>query len=196
MSPGSALFVIDIQNDLARDPNTQIPHAARVVAAGEQIVSAARAAIKSQHLWTEDSLSSILFVQHEEKPEEGPLVRGTAPWELVFQPQAGADNEMLVHKTTRSTFESNPGLEAQLKDHGVTHIIAFGIQSDCCVLETCKAALDLGFRVTVLHGAHSTYNSGGRTAVEIEKDVEEELAGKGAIVVSWQDTVRAWEQRR
>ena len=42
-----------------------------------------------------------MFVQHEEPPEEGALVRGSKPWELVFEPEAGNESEILVGKTTR-----------------------------------------------------------------------------------------------
>ena len=95
---GTALFVIDIQNDLATDPRTQIPHADRVKKATTQILAAARGVI------TRNQSDIIVFVQHEETPESGPLVRGSEPWKLVFEPSEGglADGrEILVYKTTR-----------------------------------------------------------------------------------------------
>lgn len=94
------------------------------------------------------------------------------------------------------TFETNPGLEAQLKGQGISEIVTFGIQSECCVLETSKAALVLGFTVTILQGAHSTYDSPPKSAVEIERDVEEQLGQKGAKVIPWEDAIATWEQRR
>ncbi|KAL2694631.1 hypothetical protein Neosp_001216 [[Neocosmospora] mangrovei] len=95
--PNSALFVIDIQHDLARDPKTEIPHAARIRDAGEVILSAARGI--SQTGGAQSPL--IVFVQHEEPPEEGPLVKGSEPWKLVFEPQTNNSREILVSKTTR-----------------------------------------------------------------------------------------------
>jgi nicotinamidase-related amidase len=97
----TALFVIDIQNDLATDPETRIPHADRVKAAGGKILGAARAALGAEPGTSPGALASIIFVQHEEKPEDGPLVRGSEPWKLVFEPRAGVSRERLVPKWTR-----------------------------------------------------------------------------------------------
>lgn len=87
----TALFVIDIQHALAVDPEERIPHADRLVAAAKEVVDAARA-VKP---------ALIVFVQHEEAPESGGLVRGSEAWKLVFNPEQDATNELLVSKTTR-----------------------------------------------------------------------------------------------
>jgi nicotinamidase-related amidase len=87
------------------------------------------------------------------------------------------------------TFESNPGLAERLKREGITSIVALGIQSECCVLSTCKGALAAGFEVTLLHGAHSTYDSDAKTALEIEGEAEAELERAGAKIVPWQDVI-------
>jgi nicotinamidase-related amidase len=98
------------------------------------------------------------------------------------------------------TFQSNPSLGSELKEQGIQEIVAFGIQSECCVEATCEGALAAGFRVTLLSGAHSTYDAHqgpdgvvSKTAVEIESEVEERLKGKGAKVVVWEDVVAEWE---
>ena len=59
--------------------------------------------------------------------------------------------------------------------------------------ETCKGALDAGFRVTLLHGAHSTYDIKEKSAKEIEKDVEELLTSLGVSLVGWEDAVKIWK---
>lgn len=92
------------------------------------------------------------------------------------------------------TFESNPDLAATLRASGVDEIIAFGIQSECCVESTCGSALAAGFKVTLLSGAHSTYGVGNRTAIEIERELEERLRGKGAKIVPWEEAVGGWER--
>lgn len=98
-----------------------------------------------------------------------------------------------------NTFETNPGLADKLKSEGIGEVVTFGIQSECCVLETTKGALDLGFSVTLLQGAHSTYDSpepNSKTAVEIERDVDEEVKRAGAQLVPWEDAIATWKQRR
>ncbi|KAK4119823.1 Isochorismatase hydrolase [Parathielavia appendiculata] len=190
----AALFVIDIQNDLAIDPETCVPHAERVTAAGEFILKTARAYMETETGSTKPPLASIVFVQHEEKPEDGPLVRGSEPWKLVFEPRAGESRERLIHKTTRDTFASNPDLAAELKAAGINHIIAFGIQSECCVESTCNGAIDAGFGVTLLSGAHSTYDDGDKTAEDIEREVEDRLEKRGADVIDWTEAAFMWDK--
>lgn len=87
------------------------------------------------------------------------------------------------------TFKSNLQLAEQLKAEGVKTIVAFGIQSDCCVRATSKGALAAGFKVIILKGAHSTYDDGGKTAEEIERAVEDELREQGAEIIAWEDWV-------
>ncbi|KAL2179647.1 Isochorismatase-like protein [Thermothelomyces heterothallicus CBS 202.75] len=189
----AALFVIDVQNDLATDPATRIPHASRINTSGEKIIAAARAALQqAENNNSSSRLETIVFVQHEEKPEDGTLVRGSDPWKLVFEPLPGDARERLVAKWTRDTFESNPDLASELKASGIEEIIAFGIQSECCVESTCAGALAAGFRVTLLSGAHSTYGNGAKKAEELEHEVEERLRLKGARVVPWEELVASW----
>ncbi|AEO67464.1 uncharacterized protein THITE_2144817 [Thermothielavioides terrestris NRRL 8126] len=189
MATATALFVIDIQNDLATDPQTRIPHAERIREAGAKILSTARAIINAQRASAEELPAIIVFVQHEEEPENGPLVRGSEPWKLVFEPDDAAPSERLVAKWTRDTFKSNPELASTLKAAGVQEIIVFGIQSECCVEATCNGALAAGFEVVLLSGAHSTYDNGSTAAEEIEKEVEDRLRAKGAKVVTWEEAV-------
>jgi len=85
------------------------------------------------------------------------------------------------------TFESNPQLVSQLRAEGIETVVAFGIQSECCVLSTCKGALAAGFKVMLLQGAHSTYDADGKQAEVIEREVEEELRAGGAEVIAWEE---------
>jgi nicotinamidase-related amidase len=63
-----------------------------------------------------------------------------------------------------------------------------GIQSEYCVRETSLGALAAGFKVTLLQGAHSTYDDAdsGKSATQLEAEVEEELKARGAVVVPWE----------
>lgn len=90
------------------------------------------------------------------------------------------------------TFESNPDLALRLRTAGVEEIVAFGIQSEHCVEATCKGAVAAGFRVTLLAGAHSTYDIGGKTAVEIESEVEKRLSLCGVQIVGWEEAASIW----
>lgn len=101
-----------------------------------------------------------------------------------------------MYSSAGDTFESNPALAGELKADGVTEIVTFGIQSECCVLSTARGALEAGFKVTLLKGAHSTYDTASKSAADIERDVEEELRRGGAEILPWDDALALWEQRR
>lgn len=60
--------------------------------------------------------------------------------------------------------------------------------------ETCKGALSAGLGVTILRGAHSTYDDKQKPAVDIERGVEEMLQSRGAKVVPWEDAVARWQE--
>lgn len=98
----SALFVIDIQGELAVDPKTRIPHAERIKTAGDRILAAARAIVDSFRDKGDQSPSIIVFVQHEDET----MVRGSDPWRLVFDPRDGVQEEILVAKTTSESMSS------------------------------------------------------------------------------------------
>jgi nicotinamidase-related amidase len=84
------------------------------------------------------------------------------------------------------TFTSNPQLASQLQASGISTIVAFGIQSECCVLSTCLGALAAGFKLILLSGAHSTYSTSDKSSETIERDVESQLARSGAQIVPWE----------
>lgn len=97
MSSRTALFVIDIQNDMATDPQTRIPHADRLLDSAGKVLASTRRQLDGARQAEDRPL--IVFVQHEEDPSSGALVRGSKPWELVFAPRADDADEILVAKT-------------------------------------------------------------------------------------------------
>lgn len=97
----TALFVIDIQNDLATDPKTRIPYAARLLDAADKVIASTRKQLDALRQTQDQSRPLLVFVQHSEDPSSGALVEGTKPWELVFHPRADDADEILVGKTTR-----------------------------------------------------------------------------------------------
>ncbi|OJJ42080.1 hypothetical protein ASPZODRAFT_105806 [Penicilliopsis zonata CBS 506.65] len=192
MTSRRALFVIDIQNELIADPDTRIPTSERIIKASEEILNTAREALGLNS--PRKSPQIIVFIQHEEFPPEGTMLRGSKPWELFFPPRPSQEYEILVAKSTANTFESNRDLAQRLRDDGITEIVAFGLQSEGCVEATCTGALASGFGVTVLSGAHSTYDKDGKKAAEIEREVELRLSTRGARVVPWEKEISAWLQ--
>jgi nicotinamidase-related amidase len=58
-----------------------------------------------------------------------------------------------------------------------------GLASDHCVRATALSARRLGYDVRLIHGAHGTYDAGGRSAETIAKEIEHELREAGVRVV-------------
>lgn len=94
------------------------------------------------------------------------------------------------------TFESNPELAEQLKAQDISEVIVFGIQSELCVASTSRGALKAGFKVTLLQGAHATYDQAPKSAADIEEEVEQALRQEGVDVIPWDDAQASWQQRR
>lgn len=97
MDSKTALFIIDVQNALASTPATRVPHAERLTTVLQEILSTARSLPGPKN---PTHTPIIVFVQHSQPPKDGALVKGTEPWQLVFEPDQSNPNEMLVHKTT------------------------------------------------------------------------------------------------
>jgi len=89
-------------------------------------------------------------------------------------------------------FESNPDLAASLRAQGVKHLVFVGLQTDFCVRASILGAIASGFdatNITLLQGAHSTYNdaSTGKSYLQVKEDVEKQLSDLGVGLMSWQD---------
>ncbi|KAJ5677296.1 uncharacterized protein N7477_002929 [Penicillium maclennaniae] len=193
MASRKALFVIDIQNELIKDPETRIANAERIIKASEEILKVARSGLDRNTQETgRTSPALLVFVQHEESPPKGSMLRGSKPWELFFPPRENRNDEILVSKRTGDTFASNPELSARLRDKGISELVVFGLQSEVCVEATCTGALAAGFGVTLLSGAHSTYDSDGKQAGQIEREVQLRLSTRGARVVPWEKEISIW----
>ncbi|MFF5025524.1 isochorismatase family cysteine hydrolase [Streptomyces collinus] len=67
-----------------------------------------------------------------------------------FQPQPG---EVVVQEHWGSSGFANTDLDMQLKQHGITHVIAVGVLANTCVEATARFAMELGYHVTLVTDA-------------------------------------------
>jgi hypothetical protein len=61
-----------------------------------------------------------------------------------------------------------------------------GYRVNVACLRLVEGRSGQGFKVVLLKGAHSTYDFEGKTAGEVEREVEERLEGERAEVVGWE----------
>ena len=131
----TALIVIDVQNAVI---NTAFKRD-ETVANIDALVTYARA-----------KDIPVVWIQHNDDD----IVKGTEEWQIVSE-LTPADDEPLVHKNYRSSFEATE-LDDVLADLNVGHVIITGAETAFCVRNTIHAAYERGYDVTVAAGAHTT----------------------------------------
>jgi nicotinamidase-related amidase len=164
----TALLVIDIQRaafDGVRCPPMDSP---------EQLVRSATALIAAAHAGGHP----VVFIQHSEGAGE-PFEAGTVHWQL-HEALVPAPGDLMVEKRQSSSFEGTE-LGARL--------VVCGLQSEHCVSNTTRSALQLGYTVRLAQDGHGTWPWNGRSAAEIREEVNAKLAAAGALLVDTRDLV-------
>ena len=118
----------------------------------------------------------IVYVQNN-GGEGDPDLPGTPGWQIhpALTPEAG---DVVIQKHTPDSFHETP-LQGELERRGIHRLIIAGMQTEMCIEATCRRAHDLGYAVTLVKDAHSTFDGGGFTAAQIIAQTHEAL---GALV--------------
>jgi nicotinamidase-related amidase len=133
--PGTALVVIDVQNDVVAGAHERDAVVGRI----RGLVDRAR----SEQV-------PVVWVQHS---DEG-LEHGSDGWRIV--PELAPDPaEPLVEKSYGDSFEDTR-LEDVLADLGVGRLLVTGAQTDGCIRSTLHGALARGYDATLVSDAHTT----------------------------------------
>ena len=94
----------------------------------------------------------IIYMQHEES--EGFFTRGSQFWQ--FHPRIiPMPMDLIISKAAADSFYQT-SLQQDLNKLGVTHLIVAGARTEYCIDTTCRAAISLGFDVTLVKDGHST----------------------------------------
>lgn len=156
----SAVLVIDVQRALC-EGKYAMAEADAVIGRINGVLAKARAAGLP-----------VVMVQHE--APDGMLDHGSPGWELARGLQA-EPGDHLVRKTSPDSFHKTD-LQSQLQSLEADHLIVCGFQSEFCVDTTVRAALRLGYPVTLLADGHSTLDNGVLSAADISRHHNETLA--------------------
>jgi nicotinamidase-related amidase len=177
-----ALILVDIQNDYFDGGKWPVARMAEVGANAARLLAEARAK------------GDLIVHVHHEMPEGGPFfVTGTAGAAIatVVAPQEG---EARVLKHRPNSFH-NTGLEAMLRDKGVTSVTICGAMSQMCIDATARAARDMGFAVTVVEDACGARDVtfGGTTvpAAQVHATIMGALNGSYATVTTTESYLAA-----
>jgi nicotinamidase-related amidase len=147
------------------EPPTPASDAHRVGAAIADILRQAR-----------DAGAIVIHVRNNGSDGD-PDAPGTPGWELVHAPREG---EPIVDKAEPDSF-AGTDLATHMPDGAP--IVAVGMQSNYCVRATSLAALGHGHSVTLVSGAHATYDE-DEPAADISRHVEDELRTAGVTIAT------------
>lgn len=167
MNKDTALLLIDAQVNMF-DPKNPVFEAKEVLGRLVKLLALARA-----------SGTQVVFIQNNGgvgEPDE-PRTEG---W--LLHPEFALQNgDIILQKSQNDAFTQTDLLE-RLRRQGIQKLIVAGLQSEFCIAANCKRASELGFGVTLVSDAHSTYDQPGETAADIRARINREL---GAVVTLW-----------
>ncbi len=164
----AALIIIDMQKSLLWDETWQPERVLAQVVALEQ--AARRAGVP------------IVYVTDSRVEPDGTLVGELSP---------SAGDAHIVKHYCDAFLET--GLRATLAEHGIGRLVVCGLHTDFCVDTTCRRAAALGYQVTLVSDAHSTFD---RDYLSAEKVIEHHNqilsdfpAGDGRVTVAGSDQI-------
>jgi len=139
-----ALVIVDIQNDYFPGGRNPLEGPEQAAANARELLDGFRAAgeplVHIQHVW--------------DAPDAEYLQPGTPGFEIndAVRP---AEGETVIQKANPNSFLDTP-LEKHLRDQGVDSLVICGMMTSMCVDATVRAAVDLGYEVSVAHDACAT----------------------------------------
>lgn len=136
--------------------------------------------------------TQVIHVIHHGKPGAA-LFDPNGPYVQIAAAVAPRPDEIVVTKTLPNAF-AGTDLEAQIKRTGRKNLIVIGYMTHICLSSTVRAALDLGYRTTVVAGASATRDlpdgdGGAIPARVVQRASLAALADRFAAVVHSADDV-------
>lgn len=139
-----AVIVVDLQNDYFPGGKFPLVGIDEAAARAARVVAAARTRGEP-----------VLHVRHESRPAGAPFfVPGSAGAE-IHPSVHPAEGEAVIVKNFPNSFRET-GLKGEIDAQGVTELVVVGAMSHMCIDATTRAAIDLGYRVSVVQDACAT----------------------------------------
>lgn len=175
----ACLVLIDFQNEYLDGP-LAVSDAEAAIGNAERLLQAARAAG-----------APVVHVAH--KGRAGGLFDRDGERGQIIPALAPCSAEAVVEKPLPNAF-ARTGLEARITATGRTELILAGFMTHMCVSTTARAALDLGYRVTIAADACGTRDlpdgRGSFVAARLIHDVALiELSDRFAIIADTSDII-------
>lgn len=177
----SVLIIIDAQREYV---DGKLP----LDGIGASLKEAARVLARARKAGT-----PVIHVVHHGQPGAA-LFDPNGPYVQIAAAVAPRPDEIVVPKTLPDAF-AGTDLEAQIKRLGRKNLIVIGYMTHMCLSSTVRAALDRGYRTTVVAGASATrdlpdaYGGGAIPAWAVQRASLAALADRFATVVSSADNL-------
>lgn len=139
--PDTALILIDIQNDYFPGGAWEVDAMDAVAANAARLLAAAR-----------DAGHLVIHIRHEAGSETAPFFRPGTPGAQINAAVAPLEGETVVLKHRPNSFHETALLDL-LRDAAVVNVTICGAMTQMCVDATTRAAVDHGFKTTVVSDA-------------------------------------------
>lgn len=152
MSAKTALLIIDAQVNMFAEDGP-VFEGEKLLDTLSRLIAQARAA----HQF-------IVYVQNN-GGEGDPDMPGTPGWQIhpAVTPEPG---DIVIQKYTPDSFHET-NLQSELDRRHIRRLVIVGMQTEMCIAATCRRAHALGYPVTLVKDAHSTFAAAGLTAAQI-----------------------------
>jgi nicotinamidase-related amidase len=90
---------------------------------------------------------------------------GKETWKIADEVKPNVD-DIKIHKTFPDSFKKT-NLKQELDTLMIKDLVVVGMQTEYCVNATSLRALELGYNVTIIKDAHSTWGTKGLSAEKI-----------------------------
>ena len=152
MSNDTALLVIDVQLGIFQE-ETPLFNAEQLLANINDLIGRARA-----------NGIPVIFIQHN--GAEGDSLHPSQPGYAIHPALVPLPGEAVIAKDFGNAFKKTP-LQALLQEKGITKLVVTGLVAQYCVKATWRGALKLGYQVTLVADAQSTFAQKRPTAPKI-----------------------------
>ncbi len=133
-----------------------------------------------QSLLYEVRASNIQVVYIQNNGGEGDPDQPHTPGWYIHPALAPQKRDLVLQKISPDAFHKTT-LHQELKSLGIRHLIVAGMQSELCIEATCRKAVELGYQVTLVGDAHSTFDSGSAPAEQVIAQTNRELSGLAQV---------------
>ncbi|WP_428031277.1 cysteine hydrolase family protein [Ancylobacter sp.] len=140
----TGLLIIDLQNDYFPGGRYTLDGTEAAAAKAGELLALARA-----------EGASVVHVRHVMTGEDAPFFAKGTPGAEIHPDLAPREGEPVVVKEAVNAF-LRTDLDALLRGRGITRLVIVGAMSHMCVDAASRAALDLGYEVTLAHDATAT----------------------------------------